>query len=146
MQHWLDIATQRPPDFVIQREGRPYLRRWYVVPRTEGCNVYLHHICQDDHDRALHDHPWDNTTLVLKGRYIEITPRLSLLRDAGDVVHRRAEDLHRIVLLNGEEAWSLFITGPKRREWGFDCPKGWVHWRDFVDPLDSGKIGKGCGE
>jgi hypothetical protein len=144
VQYLLDIASQRPPDFVIQRDGRPYLRRWYLIPRNAGMNVYLHHIMQDDLDRALHDHPWDNTTIILKGRYVEITPQGKIWRWAGDVVHRRAEDLHRLIVGNGE-AWTLFITGPKRREWGFACEGGWVHWEDFVDPLDSGKIGKGCG-
>lgn len=144
MQYLLDIADQRPPDFTITRDGRPYLRRWYVVPRNVNANVYLHHICQDDLDRALHDHPWDNTTIVLRGGYVEYTPLGSHYRRAGNVVHRKAEDLHRIIVGAGE-AWSLFITGPKRREWGFACSRGWVHWQDFVDPLDSGKIGKGCG-
>jgi hypothetical protein len=40
--------------------------------------------------------------------------------------------------------WTVFITGPIVREWGFHCPKGWVHWREFTDARDSGSIGKGC--
>lgn len=145
MQHWLDIANQRPPDFIIQRDGKPYLRRWYAVPRTYGCNMYIHHIVQDDMDGALHDHPWDNTTLVLKGSYVEVTPTGEHLRLAGDVIHRKAEDLHRLVLLPGGEAWTLFLTAEARREWGFRCGDRWVPWREFVDPVDSGKVGKGCG-
>jgi hypothetical protein len=43
-------------------------------------------------------------------------------------------------------ALTLFITGPKVREWGFHCPQGFVHWRDFVHPDDPGGIGPGCGE
>lgn len=43
-------------------------------------------------------------------------------------------------------AISLFLTGPKIREWGFACPQGWIPWYEFVDARDSGKIGKGCGE
>lgn len=145
MDYLLNIACQRPPDFVIQRSGKPYLRRWYVVPRNQNANNYLHHITLDDEDRALHDHPWDNTTILLKGRYWEHTPGGVIMRQAGDVVHRKAADLHRLTV-NGGEAWTLFITGPKVREWGFACPNGWVHWEDFVDSLDSGKIGKGCAQ
>jgi hypothetical protein len=51
------------------------------------------------------------------------------------------------------ESWSLFLTGPKRREWGFWCPKGWRHWREFTahdvsqdKPGNSGLIGAGCGD
>lgn len=43
--------------------------------------------------------------------------------------------------------WSLFAMGPYERTWGFHCPKGWVHWRDFTDPTSGGnKTGRGCGE
>lgn len=41
-------------------------------------------------------------------------------------------------------AWTLFITGPKIREWGFHCPNGWRHWREFVEETDHGNIGRGC--
>jgi hypothetical protein len=42
--------------------------------------------------------------------------------------------------------WSLFITGPRRREWGFWCPKGFVHWKKFVDMKNPGEVGPGCGD
>ncbi len=41
---------------------------------------------------------------------------------------------------------TLFMTGPRRREWGFLCPQGWRPWYEFVDPVDEGAIGPGCGE
>jgi hypothetical protein len=40
-------------------------------------------------------------------------------------------------------AWTLFITGPRWREWGFHCPQGWIHHDHFSDPADPGNIGKG---
>lgn len=43
-------------------------------------------------------------------------------------------------------AWSLFITGPNVRTWGFACPKGWVSWQQFVEPERPGEVGRGCGE
>jgi hypothetical protein len=54
-----DLMDERKPDFVI---GDHYLHRWWVVPRNEKSNVYLHEILHSDDDRAMHDHPWDNTT------------------------------------------------------------------------------------
>lgn len=144
LQAWArDVMASREPDFVI---GDNYLRRWWLVPRNDGCNVYLHEINKSDDDRALHDHPWANTSMLLFGSYIEHTPDGSFTRVAGDVVTREAEAAHRLEVNPGDAAISLFITGPKVRDWGFHCPNGWVLWSDFVDDRDKGQVGKGCGE
>lgn len=143
MQSWAEQIMLRAPDFII---GDDYLRRWWVIPRNEFSNVYLHDIRRSDDDRALHDHPWPNTSVLLFGSYIEHTPEGVFTRKAGDVVSREAEALHRLEVIPGERAISLFITGPKIRDWGFQCPKGWVHWRIFTDPDDYSKPGRGCGE
>jgi hypothetical protein len=142
MQAWANSVMARDPDIVI---GGDYLRRWWVVPRNEWQNVYLHDIRRSDDDRALHDHPWPNTSFLIFGCYIEHTPEGAFLRSAGDVVTRPATALHRLEVIPGMRAISLFLTGPKEREWGFACPRGWVHWRDFVGE-DVGQIGRGCGE
>src|SRR3546814_2649634 len=102
----------------------PYMERWWVIPRNRWLNVYLHRIRHDDDDRALHDHPWANVTLVLAGGYVEHTPHGVFLREVGDVVFRRATALHRLALrpagmfghwigpFADRSAWSLFVTGP----------------------------------
>lgn len=141
MQRWARGVMSRSPDFVI---GDDYLRRWWIIPRSEGTNVYLHEILHSDDDRALHDHPWDNTSFLLEGGYIEHTAEGSFVRQAGSIVSRKATDAHRLEVSEGGRAISLFITGPKLREWGFHCPRGWRHWTEFVDDRDSGKIGRGC--
>ncbi|UYY77764.1 hypothetical protein [Sphingomonas sp. R1] len=144
MAAWARAMMQRQPDFVI---GAPaYLRRWWIVPRNEQQNVYLHEILRDDDDRALHDHPWANTSMLLIGRYREITPEGAFIREPGSIVHRPAEALHRLELIDSEPCVSLFFTGPKVREWGFACPSGWVHWRDFTGGENGELIGRGCGE
>ena len=140
---WAHHNILRSPDFVI---GDNYLRRWWIVPRNPLLNVYLHEINNSDDDRALHDHPWDNRSLIIMGRYQEVTPDGVFTRSAGDVIERKAEDLHRLVVEPGHRVVSLFMTGPVLREWGFACPKGWVPWREFVDARDTGQIGRGCGE
>lgn len=138
-----DIMASREPDFVI---GDNYLRRWWVIPRNEGCNIYLHEINNSDDDRALHDHPWDNTSMLIDGSYIEHTPEGAFIREAGSIVSRRATDAHRLEIPEGGRAVSLFMTGPKVREWGFHCPKGWRLWSEFVDTRDKGQIGRGCAD
>jgi hypothetical protein len=32
------------------------------------------------------------------------------------------------------------------REWGFHCPRRWVHWRQFTAGPNGETVGKGCGE
>lgn len=138
---WAASLMRREPDYII---GGNYMRRWWVVPRNAWCNVYLHEILRSDDDRALHDHPWDNTSLVIAGRYIEHTPYGAYERRPGHSVTRKAAAPHRLEIPEGERAVSLFMTGPKVREWGFHCPNGWRHWEEFCAPGDSSRVGKGC--
>lgn len=143
-------VTRRLPDFVIGDGTEPYMSRWWLIPRNRWFNVYLHHITRDDDDRALHDHMYVNASILLRGGYYEVLPTKGatlrrVLRRAGSVVVRRPSTAHRLELA-GTDCWSLFITGPRVREWGFWCPKGWVHWKDFVAADDNGRTGPGCGE
>lgn len=140
---WANGVMERAPDFVI---GDNYLRRWWVIPRNRLQNVYLHEVLHSDDDRALHDHPWDNVSVLIAGGYIEHTPEGVFQRGPGDVIHRKATDSHRLEVPDGGYALTLFFTGPIVREWGFHCPQGWRHWRDFVASDDVGKVGRGCGE
>jgi hypothetical protein len=147
--------VKRPPDFVIGPAEHPYLLRWWIIPRNRFFNIYLHKMLRDDDDRALHDHPWLNLSIILRGGYKEITRGkdgglVAKIRRAGAFVLRMPTCAHRLELirLRGgyNYSWSLFITGPVVRTWGFHCPKGWVPWREFVDERDTGQIGRGCGE
>lgn len=155
---WLKVRAGGP-DFVINGGGASpaqkvaYLRRWWVLPRNPVCGIYLHQILRDDDDRALHDHPWPNISIVLRGGYHEVTPLFGpgepgtsrFWRGPGSVVLRRATAAHRLVVGDGM-AWTLFLTGPRLRDWGFWCARGWVPKDEFVDLDNRGAIGKGCGE
>jgi hypothetical protein len=143
-------VTRRPPDFIIGKPNDPYLLRWYLIPRNRFLNVYLHCFMRSDDDRALHDHPWANLSILLRGRYVEHTIRaggVSVRRElCAPAVRPRllGSFAHRVELIDGE-CWTLFITGPKYREWGFHCPEqGWIHWKDFTATDNAGEIGKGC--
>lgn len=146
----LRVADRRPPDFIIGGHENPYLMRWYLVPRNRFVGVYLHRFMRSDDDRALHDHPWPNLSILLCGEYTEHSiaaggiHNRQILR-AGDLRWRlRGSFAHRIELHAGE-CWTLFLTGPIYRQWGFHCPeRGWVHWREFTAPNDKGAIGRGC--
>lgn len=143
MQRWAQETMRREPDFVI---GGDYMRRWYIIPRNEMMNLYLHETLRSDDD-VMHDHPWDNTSLVIAGGYLEHTPDGTYSRSPGAIVSRKATDAHRLELMHGRSI-SLFLTGPKVRDWGFHCPKGWVPWQTFTGGYHSGRSdkGAGCGE
>lgn len=144
-----------PADFLIGGRDDPYLERWHIWRIKWLSSCYLHIVRRSDDDRALHDHPWFNVSILLDGGYLEVVPASAedpagainaLWRDAGAVTFRRASAAHRLVVRDGQPTVSLFITGPRIREWGFWCPKGWKPWRQFVDPDDIGQTGPGCGE
>lgn len=147
MSWWRDIAARRPPDFVI---GPDYLRRWWLIPRNRFCNIYLHQFLHSDEDRALHDHMYVNLSILLEGQYLEHRIRQggvhqATLYKAGQWKFRLPRQAHRIELVAPySECWTLFLTGPRVREWGFHCPQGWRHWKDFVDQRDHGQVGRGC--
>lgn len=146
----IDRVSRRTPDFIIGGLDNPYLLRWFVIPRNPLFNVYVHKFMRDDDDRALHDHPWFNLSVILQGRYIEHTIRAGGIHErkvysAGAIRFRSPWFSHRIELLRRRPCWTLFITGPRLRQWGFHCPRGWVHWRLFTNLQDGGAtIGKGC--
>jgi hypothetical protein len=132
----------RKPDFVI---GDNYMHRWWLIPRNRYFNIYLHKIMQNDDDRALHDHPWWSVSILLKGKLREVLHSGLRYPLRFIPLFRSSMLAHRLEVVEGP-VWTLFITGPVVRSWGFHCPKGWVHWQDFVDQRDTGKVGRGCGE
>lgn len=140
------------PHFTIQHNGVVYLKRWHILPRNRFLNLYLHKFEHDDDDRALHDHPWHSLSLPIIGGYWDVRRGGAMFRcKPWRFVYRRATHAHRVVLHRNADgsqrvAWSLFLTGPRIREWGFLCPQGWRSWREYAAPGDKGKIGKGCGE
>ena len=150
MTRWpLSIASRRPPDFLIGGSENPYMRRWWVIPRNRWFNIYMHEFLRSDDDRALHDHPWFNLSILLRGRYVEHTIAAggvhhSREMKAGAIKFRAPWSAHRVEIKPGETCWTLFITGPVMRTWGFHCPNGWRPWRLFVDDRDAGKTGRGC--
>jgi len=126
----LRMIGGRDPDLVIAEEdGNPYLYRWHVIPRNSACAVYAHVQVASDPARPLHDHPWDNTSVILAGAYFEpmnmypADPTFKAIvykRLKGDVIKRSAHYAHRLILPeNVPYAMTLFTTGPKKQPWGF---------------------------
>lgn len=146
---WFEkVAASREPDFIIGGKENPYMLRWWIIPRNKFFNIYLHRFLRSDDDRALHDHPWLNFSYLLEGSYTEWGIAAGGVKHSrvalqGSWKFRRAKTAHRIELHAGS-CWSLFITGPVIREWGFHCPAGWRKWQVFTSERDKGAIGRGC--
>lgn len=151
MEWLLDLIFKK---FYIGGIANPYMVRWFLIPRNRWLNLYLHKFMRDDDDRALHDHPWWFVSLMLRGRYTEIIAHdldgngRGYVRGFPGIAFRRAEHRHRVVLGTRDgkpvPCWTLVLTGPRVRTWGFWCPKGFVPWTEFVDHDDNGNTGKGC--
>lgn len=137
------------------------MRRW-TLWRWRGWQLALHQILRSDDDRAPHDHVGWNVSVLLSGCYRELVRHDHPFYDMGpastyggtyDQVHlrwplrpyfRQATRSHRLILK--KPVWTLWLRGPKVREWGFHCPQGWVHWTRFTSGGKEGysSIGKGC--
>ena len=135
---------------IANKAGELYMERgWLVQPHwwTLGWSARVHRTVRSDSDRALHDHPWRNISVILRGFYYEAVPAVreealwgfngqelvtSIRRVAGDVVFRPAAARHRLIIPAGQEAYSLFIMGPWEQVWGFRTPEGKVEWRTYL--------------
>ena len=153
------------PHVRVGDDNAPYMDRWMLFPFNRFCNVYLHRMHRSDDDRACHDHPFHFVSYIIRGGYFEFcldpfVPALHhiVMREEGSFAFRRAEHAHRVKLherlgadaqgdlFNSErESWSVCLIGPKVREWGFHCPKGWVPHYLFTQPTAGcNKVGRGC--
>jgi hypothetical protein len=90
--------------------------RWRL--ETPIGSVRVHHWLKPDDDRAFHDHPWWFATIVLHGGYTDRSPAGDDVLRPGSARFRRARHQHTVI--PGEHgAWTLMVTGPVTRSWGF---------------------------
>lgn len=151
---WFTTLISGRPHLYIGGEQTPYMLRWFIIPTNHYFNVYLHKFVRDDNDREMHDHPWSFFSVVLHGAYIEQigNDRADrITRRAPSIAFRRATHKHRVELLFDKNlkpipCWTIVVTGPKIRVWGFWCPKGFVPWTEFIDQSNPGEMKRGCGE
>lgn len=109
--------------------GDPYLVRWSVLT-TPWFGIKVHRILRADWARHRHDHPWWFLSVVVRGGYVEDV--LGSHRPVRWVNFKRSGDAHRIVRVE-PATWTLVLTGPRRRRWGFYTLDGWVPWDEYID-------------
>ena len=132
--------------FQVRKGDTPYLDRLRVV-QTPLFGVFLHRIHQPDVDRDPHDHPWPFLSFVLSGGYTERIwadkkrrrndlHSLEFRRGRWSLHRMRADRAHRILSVE-DQLWTLVLTGPRKRDWGFWTNDGLVLWRDYLAGCDS---------
>jgi hypothetical protein len=121
-----------------------YLSRWTLL-QLFGLQLCLHYFHRGDADEYPHDHPWSFWTLILSGGYFEILHRprqvgnryvfveKAAVHRPGTVLFRPAHWPHRVLMHKTRPpVWTLIVTGPVKRRWGFQTLFGWVHWKRYL--------------
>lgn len=88
----------------------------------------LHHINRADHDRDLHNHPFDYRTFVVRGWYDEVYLDASGAQRTrrigrGQTAYSKGA-FHRIAAVSPGGVWTVFVMGKNRGEWGFRVKTG----------------------
>jgi hypothetical protein len=94
----------------------PYLIRWTLL----FCNysIRLHHWIKSDDNRFFHDHSCDLISLVIKGRYTNVTPNGEFPVKAISVWKAKAEQRHWLKIPK-EGAWTILLCSRPYHKWGF---------------------------
>jgi hypothetical protein len=103
--------------------------------------VFLHRFLKSDPDDH-HDHPWPYFTVILKGGYTEWIPQfndhgqkvmeVAAWRGPGHYRFSHATSYHRIEIDPDVDTWTLFVPGPKQRDWGFFTRTGWIESEQYL--------------
>ena len=110
---WLRLKWSEPLGF----PEKPYAKRW--VAEFGRFSVRLHHWFSSDDERAPHDHSWWFWTAILAGRYIDHSDEGSEVMFPGKVRFRPADHRHWVEIPSGKKCWTLLVTGPFVRPFGF---------------------------
>jgi hypothetical protein len=121
----------------IKPQDKDYLIRWIVL-QCPWFSVYVHKFLSSDDERALHDHPWNFFSIILKGAYKEHcwmnkygNPTVCNIRKMGSIGYREANWKHRVELIT-PTVWTLMLVSPRKRaKWGFWPKANWCWWRTY---------------
>ena len=142
--NWLEKHDRKR--IIMDRESaEPYLERYYIFLKDRKrfpFNAFIHKFLKSDPD-DVHDHPWPYATLILKGGYWEWIPVFDSLgnkfteykqwRGPGHFRICSPTSYHRIELDPNVTAWTLFMPGPQKREWGFLVNNKWIHNERYLE-------------
>ena len=118
-----------------------YMRAWYLIFPNRWFNNELHNIVTSDSNRRFHCHPNDFLAITLGGVGYELIRLFNkktktwgepVKRKLGLIRFYRCEHQHRVVEIR-KPMWTITISGPRRRVWGFSSKEGdvWI-WRPYM--------------
>ena len=171
---WFVRFAKLPKRTITRDDGKPYLERWYLCGEPGGLKyfpegqtemrwwqralawlpcTYVHRFVASDDDEELHNHPWEATSLILAGGYVEerrlhVEPFRSREGNVVPLVQRKtilqeftpwklnyifADTFHKVTLIE-DDAWTIIVCGKKVGSWGFWNPKTseFLHWKAHV--------------
>jgi hypothetical protein len=118
-------------EMIPNPDGSPYINRFRIL-MTPWFSMYLHHIYTADLDRDLHDHPFNFTSTILRGGYIESVannadPKRTAIKGwpTWSAHKMPLTKCHRIELVQ-KNTVSLILVGRRRGSWGFYTDQGYV--------------------
>jgi hypothetical protein len=100
--------------------------RWPRLP-----SIRVNRILRADRGAHYHDHPADFRTFILRGWYCEarMLDRYSPhMRRTGDTVFLEHGQFHHISMVPAYGVWTLFVTWPRKGDWGF-----WVNGQKVLN-------------
>lgn len=127
---------------ILDRESKePYMIRYYLKNFRPFGRIVMHNVLRSDID-GLHDHPWGFQSFIIRGGYWETYKRedgeiVREWREPGYSATRTSEFLHRLEVDSekaGTETWTLFMMGPREKDWGFiDEDEKWIQWEEYLE-------------
>jgi hypothetical protein len=131
----LEAASRLLPERRIGGPDHPLMSKYTLLSLGDRLpKLRLHRFYRGDEDRHQHNHPYTwGVSLILVGGYIEHRTdsaeerarlcegfRHCFVRRPWAANHLHAETFHRVELFEeGGECWTLFLSGPVVRPWGF---------------------------
>jgi hypothetical protein len=104
--------------------GCPYLYRWTLI--LFGYSIRLHHWIKSDDRRYFHDHSCDLISIIIKGKYKNVTPDGTFEARAWRPRKMKATVRHYLDIPK-EGAWTVILCGKPYHKWGFYV--NGVKWR-----------------
>ena len=94
----------------------PYLYRWTFL--FFGYSIRLHHWIKSDDRRYFHDHSCDLVSIIIKGKYKNVTPSGVFEAKAWKPRLMKAAERHYLDIPK-EGTWTILLCGRPYHKWGF---------------------------